>query len=110
RADRPSPVKNPEELFLLVVRVFLLRHRGTSSVRCCDDCWNPSRPMLRDIRQPDPVRDVGTEDALDVVVEHGRAGLLALPPPPALRGREDPGLRAQFPRRSPAHPPPGPSG
>src|SRR5690606_31886668 len=33
-------------------------------------------------------------------------GLLPLPAPAALRGRENPRLRAQLPRRPPAHPPP----
>ena len=66
--------------------------------------------MLRDIREPEPVRGIGAEHALHVVVEHGRAGLLALPASPTLRGREDPGLRAQFPRRPPAHPPARPPG
>ena len=34
---------------------------------------------------------IGTELSLDVVVEHGWTGLLALSAPSALRGREDPG-------------------
>ncbi|WP_294179457.1 hypothetical protein [uncultured Schumannella sp.] len=32
RADRPSPIKNQEELPLLLARVFLLRHRDISPV------------------------------------------------------------------------------
>ncbi len=68
------------------------------------------RAVLGDVGEPDPVRGIGPEDALHVVVEHGWAGLLALPTSPALRGREDPGLRAQLPRRPPAHPPPRPTG
>jgi len=61
--------------------------------------------MLGDVGQPEPVRRVGTEHPLHVVVEHGRPGLLALPSPSALRGRENPGLRAQLPRGPSAHPP-----
>ena len=65
--------------------------------------------MFRDVREPEPVRRIGTEYPLHVVVEHGRAGLLALAPPAALRGREDPGLRAQLPRRPATHPPASPA-
>ena len=45
-----------------------------------------ARPVLRDIREPQPVGRVGAEHALDVVVEHGRPGLLPFPTSPALRG------------------------
>jgi len=62
--------------------------------------------VLGDVGEPDPVRGIGPEDALHVVVEHGWAGLLALPAPAALRGGEDPSLRAQLPRRPATHPPP----
>ncbi len=64
--------------------------------------------VLGDVGQPHPVRCVGAEDALHVVIEHRRASLLAFPAPAALRGREDPSLRAQLPCRPAAHPPPSP--
>lgn len=64
------------------------------------------RAVLSDIRQPNPVRGVGTELSLDVVIEYRRAGLLPFAAAAALRGREDPRLRAQLPRRPPTHPPP----
>lgn len=44
-----------------------------------------SRPMLRDIRKPDPVRGVGAELPLHVIIEHRWPGFLALPAPAALR-------------------------
>ena len=62
--------------------------------------------MLRDVREPEPVRGIGAEDPLHMVIEYRRARLLALAAPAALRGREDPSLRAQLPRRPTAHPPP----
>ena len=49
-----------------------------------------ARPTLRDIGEPEPVRGIGAERPLHVIVEYGRSGLLALPASPALRGREDP--------------------
>lgn len=63
-------------------------------------------PVLRDVGEPEPVRRISAEHPLDMVVEHGRPGLLALPASPPLRRGEDPSLRAQLPRRPPAHPPP----
>src|SRR3546814_11055538 len=66
--------------------------------------------MFRYIGQPNPVRGIGTELALHVVVEHRRAGLLPLSPPAALRGGKDHCLRTQLPRRPSAPPPPCPAG
>ena len=41
--------------------------------------------MFGDVGEPDPVGCVGTEDALDVIVEHRRTGLAALPTATSLR-------------------------
>lgn len=47
------------------------------------------RPMLGDVGEPDPVRGVGGEHPLHVIVEHGRAGLGAPATATSLSTRQD---------------------
>ena len=68
------------------------------------------RPMLRQIREPEPVRRISGEQSLHEVIEHRRARLLALAASAALRSRDRANLRRQRPRGPATHPQPSPAG